>query len=112
MKERMVLKHRPFYDEERKPDLVVEAEYVPVEGAYRTTYDVVVEGEIVGRITRATESTDRHYGRIGVPGKGRPAWSWNSRKDGRNNIPGLYAHNRRTAVAEIMGYTSGEREQR
>lgn len=108
MRERMALKHYPIFEQDKKPDRVVEAEYIRVDLASRRTYDVVVEGEVVGRITRATQNTDRKYGRIRVPGKGRPAWSWR-RSDGRNNPPGMYSGNRRDAVARILGYTLGEK---
>lgn len=73
-------------------------------------YDVVDArtDEVVGRISRSLESTDRHYGRIRVPGKGRLAWSWETKNTGtresRRNSPGVYAHTRAEAVAKIYGY--------
>jgi len=69
-------------------------------------YDVHVDGEHVGYIERAIESTDRHYGRIRVPGKGRPAWAWR-RADGTGNSPGVYASTRADAVAHLLGYSMG-----
>lgn len=75
-------------------------------------YDVVARnGRVLGRIERATESTDRHYGRIRVPGKGRPAWAWARYKTGeapRYNYPGCYESNRAMAVARMLGYEQGE----
>lgn len=77
-----------------------------------TAYEVVVGGETVGKIERATESTDRHYGRIRVPGKGRLAWGWSRadipfNKEGHSHRPGVYESNRANAVARVLGYDYG-----
>ena len=108
MRERMRL--RDFALGESKPDRVIEVEYRPTRhwNGRSAAYEVALDGEVIGKIERATESTDRHYGRIRIPGKGRPAWSWRG-ADGRANSPGLYPHNRRGAVAKILGYSTAER---
>ena len=64
-------------------------------------YNVRVAGVLVGRIERAVESTDRHYGMIRVPGRGRLAWAWRA-LDGRCNSPGLYEPTRAAAVQRLM----------
>lgn len=95
----------------------VEVEYVKTShwDDESAAYNVVIDGKVVGKIERATESTDRHYGMIRVPGKGRPAWSWkrakkSRRKDVRDeNYPGSYASTRAQAVAELLGGSRGER---
>ena len=84
----------------------------------RTAYDVY-EGDVkIGTIERAKESTDRHYGRIRVPGKGRLAWAWHRPSpvgrrgaylDGVNeNRPGCYESNIANAVARLYRYDRGE----
>ncbi len=95
----------------------VEVEYVKTDhwDGESAAYNVVIDGKVVGKIERAMTNTDRHYGMIRVPGKGRPAWSWrrakkSRRKDVRDeNYPGSYASTRAQAVAEILGGVSGER---
>lgn len=73
-------------------------------------YEVIVLGETEprGKIERALENTDRHYGRIRVPGKGRPAWAWRrSWPERKSNSPGVYEHNRAYAVARVLGWDRG-----
>lgn len=72
-----------------------------------TAYDVLEGGEVRGYIERAVESTDRHSGRIRVPGKGRLAWAWYRAEDGKRNSPGTYEHNRAYAVARVLGWDRG-----
>ena len=68
-------------------------------------YDVVgVDGTNHGYIERSVESTDRHYGRIRVPGKGRLAWQY--RGEDRSSSPGVHCVNRLHAVARLLGYES------
>jgi hypothetical protein len=120
MRERIVLIHTNWYKREDKlPDLKVEVEYVPAQhwssDEGRKAYDIVIDGEVVGKITREIENTDTHYGRIRIPGKGRPAWGWTRAKKkagetGNRNAPGMYEHNRRSAVAKILGYSYAEKE--
>lgn len=75
-------------------------------------YEVVARnGRVLGRIERTIESTDRHYGRIRVPGKGRLAWAWARYRTGeapKYNYPGCYESNRAQAVARMLGYEHGE----
>lgn len=67
------------------------------------SYEVYVDGVHVGHIDRATESTDRHAGRIRIPGKGRLAWAWYNPFTAKRNSPGLYASNRIGAVRGLLG---------
>jgi hypothetical protein len=71
-------------------------------------YDVIaLNNRVLGKITREIENTDRHYGRIRMPGKGRLAWGWR-RTNGHGNSPGLYARNIPHAIAKMMGFDTGE----
>lgn len=116
MKERLRLRHYSFG--ERKPDKVVDVEYVRkphdrtgslnAAGRAWVAYDVLVDGELCGSIAQATKSTDRNYNRIRVPGKGRVAWSW-TRADRTSNRAGCYERTRRNAVAELLEYSEGMR---
>lgn len=72
-------------------------------------YDVIVDGEPVGHVEQAEESTDRHYGRIRVPGKGRVAWGWRT-SDGKRNAAGCYEATRSSAVARMLGYSRARKE--
>lgn len=87
------------------------------QGHRMTAYEVREEdGRLVGTIERAIESTDRHYGRIRSPGKGRPAWQWKGPKPGdgahldgkRASRPGIYEHSRGDAVACLYGFSRGQ----
>ena len=70
-------------------------------------YDVFEGDTHLGYIERAIESTDRHYGRIRSPGKGRPAWQYRG-KDGRpSSSPGLYSPNIARAVGGLYGFHYG-----
>lgn len=96
-----------------KPAKTVDVEYVArphwnTVDAGMKSYDVNVDGVHVGYVEAATESTDRDYGRIRVPGKGRKAWSWRS-IDGRTNAPGLYASTRAVAVAKLVNYSDAKK---
>ncbi len=62
----------------------------------------------VGYIERSLQSTDRHYGHIRVPGKGRPAWQWYRDKDQKRSSPGVHEPNRASAIAQVLGYDWGE----
>ena len=62
----------------------------------------------VGYIERSVQSTDRHYGRIRVPGKGRPAWQWHRDTDNGRSSPGVHEPNRAHAIAHVLGYDWGE----
>ena len=91
----------------------IEVEYREVEHWNTTDTGMkayeVYEGEtLIGKIERAVENTDRLYGRIRLPGKGRLAWSWRG-VDGRRNSPGLYPSSRRSAVADMLGYSEGRK---
>ncbi len=81
-------------------------------------YEVLVDGKVVGQVEQVTKSTDRTIRgtRLRHPGKGRLAWAWSRpRRKGDpkgfgsiNNSPGLYADNRDSAAAEILGYGYAE----
>jgi hypothetical protein len=108
---------------ERRESLTVTVEYVEVphmyesigqaehEGRPMKAYEVMLDGEKVGKIEHVVESTDRHYGRIRSPGRGRLAWGWvvTGPPGGgimpRYNSPGLYRRTRRDAVADMLGWS-------
>lgn len=100
-----------------QPDRVVSVEYVRAThwDGESPAYDVLIDGKKIAKIERATENTDRHYGRIRSPGKGRPAWSWTQANPGdgahldgrRSNSPGVYEPTRAAAVARALGYWIG-----
>ena len=116
MVETLLLRHFSYFDAERKPDLVVEVEYVEVEregqhgknpdGSKRRAYDVFIDHAYAGRIEHVTENTDRVYNRIRVPGKGRKAWGWRT-PEGRYHSPGMYERTKRNAVAKLVEYSEG-----
>lgn len=85
MKKPMTVEFRPYYPNEKQARMLT-VEFCEVEHwaaeigldervPNPKAYDVVVDGKIIGRIERAILSTDRIYGRIRSPGKGRPGWS-------------------------------------
>lgn len=71
-------------------------------------YDVTADGQPVGYVEQTIESTDRQAGRIRIPGRGRVAWAWR-RADGKTNGAGVYEVTRRSAVANLLGFTSGKK---
>lgn len=100
---------------EPKPPQTVTVELVRLThiGSYELPEDdrrfsVVVNGASYGYIERSVESTDRHYGLIRVPGRGRPAWQWYREADGKRSQPGLHEPNRAAAIAHVFGYEFGE----
>lgn len=78
------------------------------QGHRLTDYAVLLDGKKVGRIKGSVENTDRHYNKIRVPGRGRRAWQWD-RGNGERSSPGSYCSNLAQAVAELLGYSFGER---
>lgn len=117
MIETLRLRHFTILAEDRLEDRTVTVEYVEVDhwstqpnpdGSERRKYEVYVDHGLAGTIEQTTESTDRKYGRLRRPGKGRVAWSWRSADGKRENSPGLYARTRRIAVAKLVGYSEGE----
>ncbi len=79
-------------------------------------YEVLVDGEVVGEVEQVTKSTDTKVGRLRMVGKGRLAWGWSRpRRRGDpqgygplSNSPGLYATNRDSAAAKILGFDYAE----
>lgn len=71
-------------------------------GGRWTAYDVYGGGVLLGRVIQTRESTDRHYGRIRRPGKGRVAWKHQAvtARDESSH----YEHTRSTAVARMLGF--------
>lgn len=81
-------------------------------GGRWTAYEVVVNGRVKGTVEQSTISTDRHYGRIRVPGKGRVGWSWRKKlrrnqRDERYRTHGSGEHSRASAAAHVLGYETG-----
>lgn len=120
MTERLRLRHYPFFQEDRLPDLVVDVEYREIphylthpdltHGVMRA-YEIVVDGVVRGTIRHSIESTDRHIRgtRLRHPGRGRKAWSWETADRKSQNSPGVYASSRRVAAAKILGYSDAAR---
>lgn len=122
MSEQLRLTHSGFG--ERKPDRVIVAHYMAADhwntGSDLKAYDVVIDGEIVGRVEqviagttspiRGTRLIRRHKGHI--------EWAWRRPRNADDDEPGLgpirnssgcYEQTRRDAVAEMLGYTRAEK---
>lgn len=72
---------------------------------YDRRFAVILDGE--DYIKRSKQSTDRHSGLVRIPGRGRPAWQWSRRSDGKSSDPGIHEPNRAAAIAEVLGYDFG-----
>jgi hypothetical protein len=106
---------------DRKPDLVVTVTYTEVpysqhssagpshEGRELKAYEVrLAGGKLAGRVSQTIFSTDRHYNRIRLPGKGRIGWAW-ARPGHLGEHGRVYGRStRRNAVAELLGYSGAE----
>lgn len=105
------------YGTTSKPPRYVEVEYGPADHWASGTnaadrpwraYAVTVDGVEVGRVEQTTQSIDRHYGRIRLPGRGRVAWQWR-RADGTREKVWSPEATRSTAVARMLGYDFAEK---
>lgn len=122
----LALEHYSFGD--TKPDRKVTVQFREIPHYYTGTnvndnpwkrYEVMIDGEVVGRVEQVTASTDSQIRgtRLRRVGRGKLAWGWD-RPRGKddpkgfgpvNNSPGMYGSSRIQAVAKMLGYSVAKR---
>lgn len=111
--------------QDHKPDKNIVVEYIeiphwkttPRDGKLLKAYEVLVDGQKVGKVEQTIISTDRKAGRLRIPGHGRVGWAWGRpgkivngvmRSPEHGTVYG-YVSNRRMAVAGLLDYSEAKK---